>query len=205
MRNDAQRIFESLLAMEISPDFSGRIAKKSGWNNATVRAVIFEYRCFLLLSAISDHPVTPPEAVDLIWHEHILYTRHYQEVLPGIIGKRLHHDPGGEDDHETHRRQYQRTWRLYRRIFGTEPTDLVWPRPRARVTDIFRRREPAEHTEDLSAFWLIAMSDSPAYATTSAAAPSSDCSPSWDTGCADTGSASTSSCGSSCGGGCGGD
>lgn len=204
MRNDARRIFEDLLAMDISPDFADRIAKKSGWNDATVRAVIFEYRCFLLLSAISEHPVTPPEAVDLVWHEHILHTRHYQEVLPRILGKPLHHDPGREGDREMHRRQYQRTWRLYRRIFGREPTDLVWPRPQARMRDVFRRREEDCPTEDLSAYWLIAMSDSPAYAASSTPS-SSECARSWDAGSTDTGSTTTSSCGTSCGGGCGGD
>ena len=205
MKNKTQRIFEGLLAMEISPDFSDRIAKKSGWNDATVKAVIFEYRCFLLLSAVSAYPVTPPEAVDIVWHEHILHTRHYQEVLPEILGKRLHHDPGNEGDRETHRRQYQRTWRLYRRIFGKEPTDLVWPRPQVRIKDVFRRREEKHQAEDLSSYWLIATSDSPAYTTPTPTPSTSDCAPSWDVGCADTESNSTSSCGTSCGGGCGSD
>ena len=203
MKEDHRTVYRDLIGMDISPDFQRRLMRKTGWNEATAKAVDFEYRCFLLLCAVSDMTVTPPDAVDLAWHEHILHTRHYQDVLPGIIGKRLHHDPGSDGDGERHRRQYKHTWALYRRVFGREPSPLVWPKPEHRVTDIFRRRNDAGDGVDLAALWLIASADSPAYACASPTAPSyGGHTPDADCSVAD---ASTSSCGSSCGGGCGGD
>ena len=207
MKDEARAIFEDLLGMEISSDFQARLTRRTGWNAPTAKAVDFEYRCFLLLCAISEVPMTPPEAVDIAWHEHILHTRHYQDVLPAIIGRRLHHDPGSQDDAEKHRLQYRRTWKLYRRVFGRQPSELVWPRPQERIMDAFRRREEGPDV-DLSMLWIAASSDSPAYASEAAPCPtpsyashsySSDSNESHSSG--DT----TSSCGSSCGGGCGGD
>lgn len=198
-------IYRGLLGMEISSDFRQRLSSKADWNAATAKAVDFEYRCFLLLCAISDVPMTPPEAVDIAWHEHILHTRHYQDVLPGIIGKRLHHDPGGEMDADKYRRQYQYTWRLYRRVFGRDPTDLIWPRPQARITDLFRRIENVDTNADLTALWVLATMENPAYVSASPSSRSSYQS-STDTSVSDTSVSNTaSSCGTSCGGGCGGD
>ena len=205
-------MFEALNTMEISPDFISRIQKRTGWNLATAKAVDFEYRCFLLLSAISQKPVTPPDAVDDVWHEHILYTRHYFEVLPTIIGKTLHHDPGGITDLEKHRSQYRYTWQLYRTVFGREPTRKIWPLPKKRITDLFRRKDNVFDTEDLSTAWLALAAQSSAYDTeTSSHSKSYTSSHNFadSTDIASCGSSSdcssASSCGSSCGGGCGGD
>jgi len=203
MKNNARVIYRDLIGMEISADFRRRLMQKTGWNISTAEAVDFEYRCFLLLCAVSDMTLTPPEAVDIAWHEHILHTRHYQDILPRIIGKRLHHDPGIEGDEEKHRIQYKNTWSLYRRIFGRDPTEIVWPRPQHRITDIFRRKDANREDLDLAALWVIASADSPAYACAPTTAASHDGSSSAGN-LPDTGS-DTSSCGSSCGGGCGGD
>ena len=211
MDTDARRIFAGLVAMELPEGFEDRVARETGWNRRTVAAAIFEYRCFLLLGAVSDSPMTPSADIDAVWHEHILHTRHYQEVLPSIMGKPFHHDPGTKADAETHRRQYQRTWRLYRRIFGRDPNSLVWPRPLSRIRDVFRRSEPERHHEDLSQAWSIAALDT-VYTAPSQCAPTSHDSGASSQIChvdssngSDSSSGSASSCGSSCGGGCGGD
>lgn len=206
MKGSSEEIFKQLLGMEISPDFKNRVAKATGWNNATVEAALYEYRCFLLLCAQTDLPMTPPEAVDVIWHEHILYTRHYQEVLPQILGKMLHHDPGAKGDAEKYRQQYKRTWRAYRKTFGHEPSALIWPRPQAKITDIFRTRDREVSTDNLSTLWLLAAADSPAYASENSGKNANgsghssyhEDSSSYDS--SDTSSSGGSSCGSSCGG-----
>lgn len=211
MDTDAHRIFAGLIAMDLPDGFEDRVTRQTGWNRRTAGAAIFEYRCFLLLAAVSDTPVTPSADIDAVWHEHILHTRHYQEVLPSIMGKPFHHDPGTKADAETHRRQYQRTWRLYRRIFGREPNSLIWPRPLSRIRDVFRMSEREGRYEDLSEAWAIAALDTVYTASSQCPTTSHDSGPSSqichvDSSIGSGGSSdSGSSCGSSCGGGCGGD
>lgn len=211
MDTGARRIFADLIAMDLPEGFEDRVARETGWNRRTVGTAIFEYRCFLLLAAVSEAPVTPSADIDAVWHEHILHTRHYQEVLPSIMGQPFHHDPGTKADAETHRRQYLRTWRLYRRVFGREPNSLIWPRPMSRIRDVFRKSEPERHHENLSDAWMVAALDT-AYTAPAQCGPTTTHSGlSWqhchqDSGSAQSGAdghsdgGSGSSCGSSCGG-----
>src|SRR5215470_1600629 len=57
--------------------FSARLAHENGWSGATAAAAIEEYRKFIYLIGVSDSPLTPSEAVDQVWHLHLLYTRSY--------------------------------------------------------------------------------------------------------------------------------
>src|SRR5947199_354356 len=62
---------------------------------------IEEYRRFAFLAVAAGHPVSPSDAVDQVWHLHLLYTRSYWVQFCGeVLGKPLHHEPstggGGE-------------------------------------------------------------------------------------------------------------
>ncbi|MCH6258459.1 hypothetical protein MLD52_18000 [Puniceicoccaceae bacterium K14] len=109
--------------------FSKRLAKEKNWSDDFTLKAIDEYKRFLYLAVVADHPVTPSETVDAVWHLHLCYTRSYWgELCPKILGRNLHHNPsqGGADQSTLFRNQYQRTLESYRREFGTPPPAEIW-------------------------------------------------------------------------------
>ena len=57
--------------------FSKRLARENRWAHWFALDVMEEYKKFLYLMAVSDHPVTPSIEVDQAWHLHLIYTRQY--------------------------------------------------------------------------------------------------------------------------------
>jgi uncharacterized protein (TIGR04222 family) len=111
-------------------DFSARLSKENGWTRAFTARAIQEYKRFLLLAMQAGHPVTPSEAVDQVWHLHLVYTRSYwQDLCANVLGRPLHHEPtaGGLDESAKFHLQYERTLASYRSLFGEEPPADIWP------------------------------------------------------------------------------
>jgi hypothetical protein len=126
-------------------NFAARLARDRGWTLAEVRAAIEAYRRFCFLAAISPSPMTPSEAVDEVWHQHLIYSRDYWDVWCGqVLRKPLHHDPtpGGPEAQRRYRLQYAQTLALYEEYFGPPPSGL-WPathkrfgrKPQFRIVD----------------------------------------------------------------------
>lgn len=110
--------------------FSRRLACDNRWNEGYARRVIEEYRRFALLAATARHPVTPSDAVDQVWHLHLLYSADYWERFCGnVLGVPLHHGPtrGGPAESEKFRDWYERTLSSYRELFGEEAPADIWP------------------------------------------------------------------------------
>lgn len=57
--------------------FSQRLARDNGWTIEYTHRVIDEYKKFIFLAVVAEHPVTPSDQVDQVWHLHLLYTRSY--------------------------------------------------------------------------------------------------------------------------------
>lgn len=109
--------------------FSLRLAKENAWSLAFTRRALEEYRRFAFLAVAAGHPVSPPDAVDQVWHLHLLYTRDYWgEFCPKTLGTSLHHGPtrGGTGEGAKFADWYARTLASYRQFFGEPPIDL-WP------------------------------------------------------------------------------
>ncbi|KWH43941.1 TIGR04222 domain-containing membrane protein [Burkholderia stagnalis] len=122
--------------------YSRRLADAQGWTHAHALAVIDEYKRFAFLAQAAGHPVTPSHAVDAAWHLHLQYTREYWDVFcAGVLRAPLHHMPGtgAPDEADRYARHYRRTLDSYRRLFGSEPPETIWPRPAP---------EPAARTPD---------------------------------------------------------
>ena len=51
--------------------FSKRLARENRWAHWFALDVMEEYKKFLYLMAVSDHPVTPSIEVDQVWHLHL--------------------------------------------------------------------------------------------------------------------------------------
>ncbi|MDP2161393.1 MAG: hypothetical protein Q8K02_12990, partial [Flavobacterium sp.] len=73
---------------EISLSFTDRLARENGWSiDYSIRAIV-EYKKFMFLMTIADHPLTPSDQVDQVWHLHLLYTQSYWEDFCEKIIKR---------------------------------------------------------------------------------------------------------------------
>jgi len=109
--------------------FIKRLAKENNWSTSGAGRAFDEYKKFLYLGAIADGMVTPSDAIDQVWHLHLLYTESYWTDLCGEVLKRsFHHGPskGGKAEGEKFGACYLATLRAYEPHFGTPPADL-WP------------------------------------------------------------------------------
>ncbi|TWT94976.1 TIGR04222 domain-containing membrane protein [Neorhodopirellula pilleata] len=109
--------------------FSMRLARENGWSLDHARHCIDEYRRFLYLAARAGHSVTPSDAVDQVWHQHLVYTENYWVDLCGeVLPTPLHHGPtrGGTQQRVHFQDQYEKTLRSYERFFG-KPPKTIWP------------------------------------------------------------------------------
>lgn len=110
--------------------FERRLTKEQGWSPEFTRRVIGEYRRFLFLAATTKHAVSPSQAVDEVWHLHLLHTQEYWEhFCPNILQKTLHHNParGTHEDALTHAEWYAQTIASYEHAFGALPPRDIWP------------------------------------------------------------------------------
>ena len=113
-----------------SCDFATRLAGDNGWSDVFARSAIVEYRRFVFLSQVLDHPVTPSDEVDQVWHLHLTYTRSYWDDLCGrVLGRPLHHGStrGGVTEDAKFKAGYTRTLASYELWFGQEPPTELWP------------------------------------------------------------------------------
>ena len=133
--------------------FTSRLAREQGWSHAFAARAIREYKRFLILAMEAGHPVTPSEAVDQVWHLHLVYTVSYwKELCAGALGCELHHGPtrGGGDEQVKFTDWYGATLVSYRRLFEEAPPAEMWPDPIARFKDAGAGRwvEPVR-------YWLV--------------------------------------------------
>lgn len=132
--------------------FSQRLARENDWTLQHARRCIDEYRRFLFLAARAGHPITPSDAVDQVWHQHLVYTENYWTDLCGdVLPSPLHHGPtrGGQEQRMHFQTQYEKTLDSYRRFFGEPPAD-IWP-----PTDQRFSQSMASVRVDRRRYWLI--------------------------------------------------
>jgi hypothetical protein len=124
--------------------FAARLASEHGWSMSKAESVMVEYKRFCVLAVLAGHPVTPPDAVDQCWHQHLQDSRDYWErFCPHVLGRSFHHVPsrGGVDEQHKHFEQYAQTQRSYERIFGSPPPVALWPPSQQRLfNDSLARR-----------------------------------------------------------------
>ena len=110
--------------------FSARLARDNAWTRDFAVRAIAEYRRFCFLALVCEHPVTPSDQVDQVWHLHLQYSRAYwKHFCPEVLQRELHHGPtrGGSDQGKTFDDQYARTRFAYRNWFGHLPPADLWP------------------------------------------------------------------------------
>lgn len=133
--SDNAALWQRLSAFDFQvndPDltFTARLARENAWSQAYTERVLEEYRRFLYLACVTDHPVTPSDAMDQAWHLHLVYSRSYWEDLcPHILQCNLHHEPtqGGSDEADKFKTWYENTLESYQQHFGAAPPADIWP------------------------------------------------------------------------------
>lgn len=135
---DAIKRFE-LDEPEASLSFTDRLARENGWTvEYTLRAIV-EYKKFIFLLTISNHPLTPSDQVDQVWHLHLLYTQSYwEDFCENTVKRKIHHGPtkGGATEKEKFTNWYEKTKALYLETFQTEAPKDIWPSSEIRFSEI---------------------------------------------------------------------
>ena len=119
--------------------FSDRLARENGWDLKFTLRAIEEYKRFMFLICIAQHPLTPSDQVDQVWHLHLIYTRSYWEEFCGqTLGRQVHHGPtkGGKAEGEKFQDWCAKTQELYAVTFGHAPPADLWPSGQERFSDI---------------------------------------------------------------------
>jgi hypothetical protein len=110
--------------------FSDRLARENGWTKEFTLRAIEEYKKFMFLICTVDHPLTPSDEVDQVWHLHLLYTQSYwKEFCAVILKKEIHHGPtrGGVKESDKFTDWYSKTLLRYTEKFAYDPPADIWP------------------------------------------------------------------------------
>ena len=119
--------------------FTDRLARENGWSLGYAIRAVYEYKKFIFLVCTTAHPLTPSDAVDQVWHLHLLYTDSYWiEWCRRTLERDIKHGPtkGGKAEKEKFHDCYALTQQRYRALFETEPPPDIWPSSAVRFGEI---------------------------------------------------------------------
>ena len=132
--------------------FASKLSRKLGWTHAFALRAIEEYRKFVYLGVVSDFIVTPPKAIDQVWHEHLLFSRPYREFCHDVLERDFDHNPElvpSEEQTEVFQIQYASTLNLYRDEFNVMPPADIWGTPKFATYDSrIEMPKPTTRTRD---------------------------------------------------------
>lgn len=116
--------------------FETRLAFENRWSHYFTKRAIEEYKKFIFLATISNQMVSPSETVDMVWHQHLIYTESYQK-LSDNIGKKIAHIPSTHNpkERDTFIKALEYTKALYEQYFGKQEA-MFWE----------ATQEPKRHT-----------------------------------------------------------
>lgn len=144
MTNSQQKHWDAIKRFELdepeaSLSFTDRLARENGWTVEYSLRAILEYKKFIFLLTISNHPLTPSDQVDQVWHLHLLYTQSYwDDFCENTVKRKIHHGPtkGGTTEKEKFTNWYEKTKALYLETFKTEAPKDIWPSSEIRFSEI---------------------------------------------------------------------
>lgn len=135
MENHEDELQKRLDAFELDEagatgGFVTRLARENGWTLEYAARAIQEYKRFVLLAVTVGHPVTPSDAVDQVWHQHLTYSESYWgSFCAEALRQPLHHRPsrGGSTARHQYIADYEKTLESYRVAFDEPPPADIWP------------------------------------------------------------------------------
>jgi hypothetical protein len=148
MKEEYQKLWEKIRRFELDEPhttfpFSSRLARENAWEIDYTLRVMLEYKKFMFLLCISPHPLTPSDAVDQVWHLHLIYSKSYwEEFCQKTLEKTIHHNPtkGGKKEGEKFKDWYSKTLDFYVHIFEQSPPSDIWLAPNKRFKEIHFQR-----------------------------------------------------------------
>ncbi|GAB5556421.1 MAG: hypothetical protein SchgKO_06340 [Schleiferiaceae bacterium] len=140
MTEDQRSLWKKIQAFEVgdpSSEFSfvERLARENDWDLEYSLRAFFEYKRFMFLICQANHPLTPSDQVDQVWHLHLLYTESYwTDFCAKTLQRKIHHGPtkGGANEKTKFSNWYNTTVDLYTEWFGVKPPQDIWPEDRIR-------------------------------------------------------------------------
>jgi hypothetical protein len=150
--------------------FADKIARKHNWKNNFALTAIYEYKKFVYLGVIGKFVVTPSKVIDIVWHEHLLFTKAYREFCDEVIHFKFEHNPELivlDEQTEKFALQYVETLQLYRYEFGYDAPFAIWDLPKfskeqlLSVNKLFPIKTKKKKEYDLYDTATISSSDAP--------------------------------------------
>lgn len=105
--------------------FSVRLAHENKWTLYFTKQAIIEYKKFMYLAAISEQMVSPSPIVDVVWHQHLIYTKSYNEFAK-ILNKKIEHIPSTHNSDLQYKfvQAKAHTKKVYKENFGEQPKEF---------------------------------------------------------------------------------
>jgi hypothetical protein len=99
--------------------------KRYGVKQDVADRAIMEFKRFFFLTGTEKPPLVPSKAVDIVWHEFLMFTKDYSQSCGRLFGKFIHHEPtdGAPEERASLESAFNRTAELYRHYFGAEYVD----------------------------------------------------------------------------------
>lgn len=109
--------------------FASKLSRKHGWTARFARHAIREYKKFVYLGVTNTIKVTPSKVIDVVWHEHLLFSRPYREFCDNVLERQFDHNPeliAADDQTDVFNLQFEATLDAYEREFNCTPPQDVW-------------------------------------------------------------------------------
>ena len=105
--------------------FLTRLAFENKWTIHFAKTAIIEYKKFMYLAAVSNEMVSPSEIVDIVWHQHLIFTSSYADFC-SLLSKKIEHIPSTHNRAEAEKfhKAKERTKELYEKHFGNQPEEI---------------------------------------------------------------------------------
>ncbi|MEM6830861.1 MAG: hypothetical protein AAF551_10135, partial [Bacteroidota bacterium] len=129
MSSDERELWKRIKAFEISDptadfSFADRLARENTWTLEYALRTLLEYKKFMFLICLSEHPLTPSDQVDQVWHLHLIYTESYwTDFCKNTLNRLVQHGPtkGGEAEKTKYNNWYEATKERYQSTFDEAP------------------------------------------------------------------------------------
>lgn len=105
--------------------FSTRLSIENNWTIYFTQAAITEYKKFMFMAATSIEMVSPSHIVDIVWHQHLIFTNSYADLCK-VLNKKIEHIPSTHNKSEKEKFESAKTHtkELYEKSFGKQPSEI---------------------------------------------------------------------------------
>lgn len=105
--------------------FTTRLIAENNWTKNFAEKAKLEYKKFMFLAATSSSMVSPSEIVDVVWHQHLIYTKSYDNFC-NILEKNIQHIPSthNKNEFQKFKQAKENTEQQYKKCFGEQPVDI---------------------------------------------------------------------------------